>query len=111
MFTAAVGIGKYNGGGMKQLPDAIVDDGLLDMTVIRKISNFDVIMNIRSLYKGVVSKLPQASYFQGKQVVVVSDKDTNIEVDGEALGYSPFTFENINQAITVVVGEKFNVRE
>jgi len=32
-----VGIGKYNGGGMMQLPNAIPDDGLFDITVIKKI--------------------------------------------------------------------------
>ena len=31
-----VGIGKYNGGGMIQVPHAIADDGLYSITLIKK---------------------------------------------------------------------------
>ena len=33
-FSIAVGTGKYSGGGLRQTPDAVFDDGLLDYTVI-----------------------------------------------------------------------------
>ena len=35
VYSATIGIGKYNGGGMLQTPDAVADDGLFDLTVIR----------------------------------------------------------------------------
>ena len=38
VYSATVGIGKYNGGGMIQTPDAVADDGLFDLTTIRRIS-------------------------------------------------------------------------
>ena len=36
-FTISVGIGRYSGGGMLQTPNAIPDDGLFDMTVIKRL--------------------------------------------------------------------------
>jgi YegS/Rv2252/BmrU family lipid kinase len=35
-FTISLGIGQYSGGGMRQTPNAIHDDGLFDITIIKK---------------------------------------------------------------------------
>ena len=37
LFSAAVGICKFNGGGMQPLPAAIADDGILDLSLIRPV--------------------------------------------------------------------------
>ena len=110
LFTAAIGIGKYNGGGMRQIPEAIANDGLFDITVISKMNNFSVFRSIRSLYNDRVYKLKQSLHFRGRKIEITSSKNRNIEVDGEALGFAPFTFESIERSITVIVGEQFNVR-
>jgi len=47
LFSFNVGIGKYNGGGMMQVPEAIPDDGLLDITIIRKMSKIKAIANVK----------------------------------------------------------------
>lgn len=109
MFTAAIGIGKYNGGGMRQTPEAISNDGLFDLTIIRRMRNINVLFNIKLLYNGQVYKLPQSKHLRGRNVTVKSKGYATIEVDGEALGEAPFTFETIPEALTVIVGESFNV--
>lgn len=107
VFSATVGIGKYNGGGMMQMPNAVFDDGLFDVTLIRKKTKASVIYNFRKLYNGRIYKLANITAWQGKQVRIESIPESPIEIDGEAMGYSPFTFELIPQCIRVVVGEKF----
>lgn len=107
MFSATVGIGKYNGGGMLQMPDAVVDDGLFDVTVIKKVSRFSVLWNLKKLYNGNIYKHPKVIATQAKRIVIESYPESPIEVDGEALGYSPFSFELVPQSICVVVGEKY----
>jgi len=47
VFSVSVGICKYNGGGMMPLPDAKADDGLFDLTVIKKIARWDVIRSMK----------------------------------------------------------------
>ena len=37
-LSVAFGIGQYSGGGLRQTPDAVTDDGLLDYTVIPPVS-------------------------------------------------------------------------
>lgn len=107
VFSATVGIGKYNGGGMMQMPNAVFDDGLFDVTVIRKKTKASVLYNFKKLYNGRIHKISKISTWQGKKVYIESEPESPIEIDGEAMGYSPFSFELIPQSIRVVVGEEF----
>jgi YegS/Rv2252/BmrU family lipid kinase len=50
IFSMNVGICKYNGGGMMQVPAAIPDDGLFDVTLIRKAPKWMVIRHAGKLY-------------------------------------------------------------
>lgn len=107
VYSGTVGIGKYNGGGMLQTPDAVADDGLLDLTVIRNLSKLGVLIRFKSLFNGKIYKLKMVSLLRGRSIRIESTPEVAVEVDGEALGYSPFEFEVIDRAIRVVVAERF----
>lgn len=107
VFSGTVGIGRYNGGGMLQTPEAVADDGLLDLTVIKKLSTLGLIFRLKSLFNGKIYRLKMVSLLRGKNIVIESTPEIAIEVDGEALGYSPFEFSVIERAIKVVVAERF----
>ena len=111
VYSATIGIGKYNGGGMMQMPDAVADDGLFDLTVIRKISRLGVLSRFKSLYNGKIYKIKKISLDRGRKIRVESSPEIRVEVDGEALGYSPFEFQIIDRAVRVIVSEKFLKRE
>jgi YegS/Rv2252/BmrU family lipid kinase len=104
VFSMNVGICKYNGGGMMQLPFAVADDGLLDLTVINKIGKFKVIRSVRRLYDGSFTKIPQVRTYQGKTISVNALSPLYLEVDGESLGHSPFFFEIIPKSLKVIIG-------
>jgi diacylglycerol kinase (ATP) len=103
-FSVSVGICKYNGGGMKQLPNAIPDDGLLDMTLIKKLGKLTVLKEVKNLYDGSFIQHPKVQTFQGKSFRIDSKPAINLEVDGESLGHSPFRFEVIPSSLRVVTG-------
>ena len=105
LFSMNVGICKYNGGGMMQLPNAIADDGLLDITIIQKVSKLDLIKNIKKLYDGNITKHPKVISFQATTVNINSDHKIYIEADGESLGHGPFTFSILPKALKVIVGK------
>lgn len=110
-FSMGVGICKYNGGGMKQLPNAIPNDGLLDVTLIKKLGKFIVLKEISRLYDGSFINHPKVSTFIGKRITIQSNPAISLEADGESLGYSPFEFEIIPQSLKVVVGKEFNLNK
>lgn len=107
IFSATLGIGKFNGGGMLQVPDAVSDDGLFDMTVIRKLSKWNVLRNLPILYNGKIYEHPKISVVRAKDITIHSLPPMPMELDGEAVGHSPFTFKIIPRAIRVVVGATF----
>lgn len=107
VYSATIGIGKYNGGGMLQTPDAVADDGLFDLTVIRRMNPLQVLYNFKVLFNGRIYRLHSTSLNRGRTIRIESSPEIAIEVDGEALGESPFEFEVIDRAVRVVVSEKF----
>jgi YegS/Rv2252/BmrU family lipid kinase len=109
LFSGVIGVGKYNGGGMLQMPAAVVDDGLMDITLIRKMSLYRFFTNFKRLYNGTIYNFYKVTAAQGKHISIVSDPPSSIEIDGEACGYSPFAFEIVPKSIRVVVGEKFKI--
>lgn len=107
VYSAAIGIGKYNGGGMIQTPEAVADDGLFDVTTIRRLGMLGVIARFKKLYNGKIYHIKQVSLDRGRRIRIESTPEIAVEVDGEALGYSPFEFELVDKAVRVVVAEKF----
>jgi YegS/Rv2252/BmrU family lipid kinase len=108
IFSVTLGIGKYNGGGMMQVPNAQPDDGLFDITIIKKIRRFEVIRNMYRLYNGTILNHPKISGYQAKTASITSKPPVYLEVDGESLGSSPFNFSIVPKSIRVVVGADFS---
>jgi len=105
LFTIAVGIGKFNGGGMQLLPNASYNDGFFDVTVVRNISNLRVLLNVGLVYNGKILRHPKVDGYRAKKVRVkdLGEGKIPLEVDGEFLGYSPFEFEIIENTLNVLV--------
>lgn len=104
IFSVSIAICQYNGGGMKQAPNAIPDDGLFDITIITKVSRTTVLRNVLKLYDGTFIKLQQVKQFRGQVVKIDSNPDLSLETDGESLGHTPLTFEILPRAVTVITG-------
>jgi len=108
-FSMSIGICKYNGAGMMQLPFAISDDGLFDVTLIKKTSKLRVMRSIKDLYDGSFVKMKEVETFTGKNFIIeATPSDTlYLETDGESLGHSPLYFEIVPQAVKLIVGDEF----
>lgn len=103
VFSMSVGIGQYNGGGMIQAPDALPNDGLLDLTIIKHMTKLSIIYNVRRLYDGSIRKVKQVEMLTGKSIRIESDIPIPLEVDGESLGTSPFQFNIIPKSLKVII--------
>ncbi|MCX6244480.1 MAG: diacylglycerol kinase family lipid kinase [Bacteroidetes bacterium] len=104
IFSMNVGICMYNGGGMKQVPGAVPDDGLFDVTLIKKAPKWMVIRYANKLYDGTLVDLPFVSTFRGKSIRIRSAGKIYLEADGESLGHSPLNFEILPRSLKVVTG-------
>ncbi len=87
----ALGNGEYQGGGMHPCPKAILNDGLLDVTVIEYLNLFEIARDIHILYSEDVFAYhhPKVHSFRAKSIQADSSEPTHVEVDGEPLGRLP----------------------
>lgn len=105
VFSMSIGICKYNGNGMMQLPFAIPDDGLFDVTVIKKATRMKIVRNIKNLYDGSFVNMKEVETFTGKQFTIsaVPHKSVFLETDGETLGNSPLYFKILPKAAKFII--------
>lgn len=106
VFSINVGICKYSGGGMMQVPEAIPDDGLLDLTLIKSIGKLEVLKNVKNLYDGSFIQHPRIETFRGREIIIESKPKIYLEVDGESLGHTPLRFNIIPKSVKVIVEER-----
>jgi diacylglycerol kinase family enzyme len=105
IFSLNVGIGKFNGGGMIQVPHAIADDGLYSITLIKKIGKLNVLANMKKLYNGNIVKHSKVETYMAKTVLIDGSSQLKLETDGESLGHVPVSFQIIPRSVTVISGE------
>jgi YegS/Rv2252/BmrU family lipid kinase len=100
-----IGICQYSGGGMRTIPHAKYDDGILEGVWILKIGLIKVILNLKKLFNGTYIEMKEISQFRGKEINLEFEKDTMIEADGEILGPADkFEIGIIPSAIRIVSG-------
>lgn len=102
IFSINVGNGRYCGGGMRQTPDALPDDGLLDITVIKDMGRIEIIRNLKLLYDGTILSHPKVDGYRSTNLKVSSDAVLYAEADGESLGHTPAEFGIIPSAINII---------
>lgn len=106
ILSISVGNGRFNGGGMMMMPNAIPDDGLFDVTVVKKVGMLKFAANISNIYDGTfVDKLKEVTLYRGKKIRITSipAHQLLLETEGETLTNSPFEFEMLPKAINMVV--------
>jgi len=105
IFSLNVGIGKYNGGGMIQVPHAIVDDGLYSVTLIKKMGKLNVLANIKKLYNGNITNHSKVETYMARTLQIDGPALLKVETDGESLGHVPVSFQIIPRSVRVISGE------
>ncbi len=106
VFSVNVGNGRYCGGGMRQTPDALPYDGLLDITVIRDMGRIEIIRSLKILYDGTILSHPKVDGYRSDNLRVETESLLYAEADGESLGHTPVEFGIIPGAIKVVYANK-----
>ena len=107
LFSAAIGIGKYNGGGTQQLPLAVADDGLFDITLYRPMHWWQILFRLRRLFNGDIYSIGHVKHYRGRHVRIESTPEIMVEVDGELLGGTPLEFSIHPRCVRVIVNKDY----
>jgi diacylglycerol kinase (ATP) len=100
-MLVAVGNGPSFGGGLRITEGAVLDDGLLDVVIIKPISKPDLIRTYPKLFKGTHVHHPQYEHHLVRSVTVAAPGIVSY-ADGERFGPLPLTVECAPGALTVL---------
>jgi diacylglycerol kinase family enzyme len=98
-FLLTVGNGTTCGGGFQLTPMAKVDDGLLDVTLVRPLTLPQLLWHFPKVFLGTIDRAKQASLSKTRKLRVESDGPVPVHVDGEI-----YTGETRSMEIEVIPG-------
>lgn len=99
-----VGNGRWTGGGMKVLPGAVMNDGLLDVCIVEALSKPAFLRAFPRVFLGSHTSHPKVRMRTGTRVQVEANRRVLVYADGEPIGPLPAIFEVRPGALPVVVG-------
>jgi diacylglycerol kinase (ATP) len=89
VMLITVANGPYYGGGMKIAPQAIMDDGVLDICIVKEISKLELLRQFPKVFNGTHITHPKIIMASGKKIKITSDESREIFSDGEYVGVLP----------------------
>ena len=103
----AIGNGKFCGGGYCASPQAKMDDGILEICSIKKVSRFTLLRLIKSYKKGTYITNPKAKkYINTKRTnhfKIEFDAPEAICIDGEIKGAKSIELTTVQKAFNFVI--------
>ena len=102
-FLAATGNTTRYGGRMKVTPSASVDDGLLDVCLVRPVPRLEVLRMIPKTFRGGHVDHPAVSMYQTRRLKVDSREPLPLWADGEPITQTPATIEVVPGGLSVLV--------
>jgi len=103
-MLVAVGNGPSYGGGLRMCEGAVLDDGMLDVVIIKPMSKFELIRVYPRLFKGTHVTHPAYEHHRVRTAGVAAPGIVGY-ADGERLGPLPIRVEALPGALTVFAGE------
>ena len=100
-MLVAVGNGPSFGGGLRITEGAVLDDGLLDVVIIRPMSKGALIRTYPKLFKGTHVTHPKYEHHRVRSVTVTAPGIVSY-ADGERFGSLPLTVECAPGALSVL---------
>ena len=102
VLLAAVGNGRFFGGGMKICPEALLDDGSFDLVAVGDLGRLEVLAKIHRIYSGDHLSMKEVHSVRCRHLHVAPANpgaEIPLEIDGETPGRLPARFEILEGAL------------
>jgi YegS/Rv2252/BmrU family lipid kinase len=105
LYAFAVCNSRLIGGGRLIAPDAVIDDGLLDVCLIESMSALEFVALARKVADGQHVADPRVSYFQASAVDIELAREINVNTDGEVFSVKRCEYRVLPGAARFLAGD------
>ena len=98
----AVGNSRQTGGGSLLTPRALLDDGLLDLLVVRAVPRLDFLAMLPDLRAGTHLESPDVIYAQASSITITTEQTLSVNADGEPIRGTRFHYRIDAQPLVVM---------
>ena len=92
---------RYTGADFLMAPTAEIDDGLLDITLVKNVSRLRLLKGLVKIKTGEHIHMDEIDTFKAKHIKIESEKPLVLTPDGELLGITPVEITCLKHAIKV----------
>jgi YegS/Rv2252/BmrU family lipid kinase len=101
-YSIAAANSRAYGGGMLAAPDAMLDDGLLEIVAIEHVGRLRFLANLPRVFKGTHVQLPSVRVFRAASVTISADRPFEMYADGDPIGALPVHVRALPGAVTLI---------
>ncbi|MEA2313969.1 MAG: hypothetical protein QOI03_661 [Solirubrobacteraceae bacterium] len=105
-YSIALANSRAYGGGMLAAPEAMLDDGLLDVIAVERVSRLRFLANLPKVFRGSHVQLPTVRSFRAAEVRVSADRPFTMYADGDPIGTLPLRVRAVRAAVRILVPEQ-----
>ncbi len=103
-YSVGAANSKAYGGGMYAAPDALLDDGLLDVPYCEQIPKLRFLTRILpKVFKGTHVREPSVHVLRGRELQIAADRPFTLYADGDPIGELPLRVSVLPAAVRVLV--------
>ena len=106
VVLAAFANAPVYGGGMKIAPRARMDDGKLDLCIVRDLNKFKLFCLFPTVYFGRHLRMPEVEYSQVERLRLDADRPLDVYADGEYVCRTPIDVTVAPGALRVIVASQ-----
>ena len=93
----------YTGNGMKMAPDALFDDGYLDVLVAKKVGRLKLLSLFAKVFKGNHIGNSAISYYRAKEFSIKTTSHDQLIIDGQNIGSTPVRGKILSQHLEIFI--------
>lgn len=103
VLMVVIGNSQLYGGLVKITGRASIDDGLLDVCVIKGDNGISAVRHLFAILRQRFSHDPEIQYYRARSIQVISSAQMPIQVDGDPIGFTPMRFDVLPGALQALL--------
>ena len=94
---------KFVGKDMKMAPNAEIDDGNIDLIIVKEASSFTLFSVFPKLFDGSHVNHDACEYVHCKSFSIIPEEEGKLNIDGEIIGSSPVAVEMLKNGVELII--------